>query len=157
MNRLDKRTFLRELGMLAERFGRTISEPVMLRYYDTLSRELTTSEFEHAARVIFDEDQFWPAPMRFRDAARGGNPKELASAEWERLVAACRDGNTEVGFLSPIGVKAMRAAGGWRGIAYAEGEAKLAGLKRAFVSAWLDAQPSVEAALPAPRMLDIDA
>ena len=135
---LDKRTFLRELGMLAERFGRTISEPVMLRYYDTLSRDLTTADFERAARIIFDEDQFWPAPARFRDAARGGNPKELAEAEWERLVAACRSGKTDVDFLTPAGRLGMRNAGGWREVAYAD-ERSLASRKRAFVSAWMDA------------------
>lgn len=152
---LDKRVFLRELGMLAERFGRTISEPVMLRYFDTLSRDLTTADFERAARVIFDEDQFWPAPARFRDAARGGNPKELASAEWERLVTACRNGSTNVAFLSPAGLAAMRAAGGWRAIAFAEGDAKLAGLKRAFVSAWLDATEPSTPALPAPLRAEL--
>lgn len=152
---LDKRAFMREMGMLAERFGRTISDPVMLRYYDSLSRDLTTPEFEHAARVIFDEDQFWPAPARFRDAARGGNPKELASAEWERLLTACRNGSTDVAFLSPAGLAAMRAAGGWRVIAFAEGESKQASLKRAFVSAWLDSEAPAQAALPSSRRAEL--
>jgi hypothetical protein len=152
---LDKRVFLRELGMLAERFGRTISEPVMLRYFDTLSRDLTTADFERAARTIFDEDAFWPAPARFRDAARGGNPKELANAEWERLLTACRNGSSDVAFLSPAGMAAMRAAGGWRVIAFAEGEAKHASLKRAFVSAWLDSEAPAQPALPSSRRAEL--
>jgi len=145
---LEHAVFVREMTLLHERFGRTVNAQVIARYYDTLSRELSTPEFERAARVIFDEDQFWPAPARFRDAARGGNPKELASAEWERLLTACRNGSTDVAFLSPAGLAAMRAAGGWRVIAFAEGEAKQASLKRAFVSAWLDSEAPAQPALP---------
>lgn len=147
---LDRTVFTREMTLLHERFGRTVNAQVIARYYDTLSRELTTVEFERAARVIFDEDQFWPAPARFRDAARGGNPKELAGAEFERLVAACRAGSTDVGFLTPAGVAAMKAAGGWRAIAYAESDAKLAAAKRAFTNAWLDATETASLGLPAP-------
>ncbi len=152
---LDKRVFLRELGMLAERFGRTVSEPVMLRYFEILSGSLSTADFERAAFDIFRDDQFWPAPARFLDAARGGNPKELANAEWERLLTACRNGSTDVAFLSPAGLAAMRAAGGWRVIAFAEGEAKQAGLKRAFVSAWLDQAEPGTPALPAGRRAEL--
>lgn len=152
---LDKRVFLREMAMLAERFGRQVSEPVMLRYYEILSGALTTEAFQRAAFEVFRDDQFWPAPARFLDAARGGNPKELAGAEWERLVAACREGKTDVSFLTPAGATAMRAAGGWRAIAYAEGESKLATLKRAFTAAWLDATPGAAPGLPSPRVEEL--
>lgn len=149
---LDRAVFIREMTLLHDRFGRTPNEHVIGRYYDTLSRDLTTADFERAARIIFNEDQFWPAPARFREAAHGGNPKELASAEWERLLASCAAGDPAVAFLSPAGLAAMRAAGGWRSIAFAEGESRLATIKRAFVSAWLDASgvsPDGRA-LPAP-------
>jgi hypothetical protein len=136
---LEKRVFLREMGMLADRFGRQVSEPVVLRYFEILSGALSTADFERAAFVIFREDQFWPAPARFVEAARGGNPRELAGAEWERLLASCAAGDPAVAFLSPAGLAAMRAAGGWRAIAFCEGESKLNGLRRAFVSAWMDA------------------
>jgi hypothetical protein len=151
---LDKRVFLRELGMLADRFGRTVSEPVMLRYFEILAGALSTADFERAAYQIFREDQFWPAPARFLDAARGGNPKDLAAAEWERLVSACAAGQTDVAFLSPAGVAGMRAAGGWRAIAFAEGESRQAALRRAFTSAWLDASGTAPdgRALPAPEI-----
>lgn len=152
---LDRAVFVREMTLLHERFGRTPNQQVIARYYDTLNRELDTPSFERAARIIFDEDAFWPPPARFRDAARGGNPRELASAEWERLVAACREGKTDVSFLTPAGVTAMRAAGGWRAIAYAEGESKLATLKRAFTAAWLDATPGATPGLPSPRVEEL--
>ena len=152
---IDRTIFTREMTLLHERFGRTVNPTVIARYYDTLSRELDTATFEHAARIIFDEDQFWPAPARFLDAARGGNPKELAGAEWERLVAASRDGNTDVGFLTFAGVAAMHAAGGWRAVAFAEGDAKLAAAKRAFVSAWMDATSPAQPALPDARRAEL--
>lgn len=151
---IDRATFVREMTLLHERFGRTPNGQVTARYYDTLSRELNTADFERAARTIFDEDRFWPAPARFRDAAHGGNPKELAGAEFERLVAACRSGNTDVGFLTPRGFVAMKAAGGWLTIAYAESDAKLAAAKRAFTSAWLD-QVDTAPGLPAPRRAEL--
>jgi hypothetical protein len=151
---LDRAAFVREMTLLHDRFGRTPNEHVISRYYDTLSRDLTTADFERAARIIFDEDQFWPAPARFREAAQGGNPKELAGAEWERLVAAAAAGQTDVGFLSPAGVAAMRAAGGWMSIAFCEGESKLNALRRAFTAAWLDATGVTPdgRALPAPAV-----
>jgi hypothetical protein len=151
---LDRRVFVREMTLLHERFGRAPNEQVIARYYDTLSRDLSTEAFERAARLIFDEDQFWPAPARFRDVARGGNLKELAAAEWERLVAACAAGQTDIAFLSAAGVAGMRAAGGWRAIAFAEGESRQAALRRAFTSAWLDASGTAPdgRALPAPEV-----
>ena len=151
---LDRTVFTREMTLLHERFGRQVNALVTARYYDTLSRDLSTNEFERAARIIFDEDQFWPAPARFREAAQGGNPKELAGAEWERLLASCAAGDPAVAFLSPAGLAAMRAAGGWRSIAFAEGESRLATIKRAFVSAWLDASGVTPdgRALPAPAL-----
>jgi hypothetical protein len=152
---LDRTVFTREMTLLHERFGRAVNAQVIARYFDTLSRDLTTADFERAARTIFDEDAFWPAPARFRDAARGGNPKELANAEWERLLTACRNGSTDVAFLSPAGMAAMRAAGGWRVIAFAEGEAKQASLKRAFVSAWLDSEAPAQLALPSSRRAEL--
>ena len=143
------------MGMLAERFGRQVSEPVMLRYHEILTGALSTADFERAAFEIFRDDQFWPAPARFLDAARGGNPKDLANAEWERMLAAFRHGDTDVGFLSDAGRAGLRAAGGYRAVAFAEGDAKLGAAKRAFTSAWLDQADPEQPALPAARRAEL--
>jgi hypothetical protein len=147
---LTKATFAKWMATLHARFARAENQHVINLYYDTL-KHLTDTDFERAARIIFDEDAFWPPPARFRDAARGGNPNELANAEWERLLAACRAGNSDISYLTPAGVTAMRAAGGWRAIAYAESDTKLSAAKRAFTSAWIDASNQTTPALPNAR------
>lgn len=105
---IEKRAFLAELGMLADRFGRTVSQPVMLRYYDTLNRRLTTEEFLQASRVIFDRDKFWPEPMRFVEAVKG-NPSEDSAAAWNALLAAAQRGDHAA--VNGPALKALRAAG----------------------------------------------
>lgn len=105
---IEKRAFLAELGMLAERFGRTVSQPVMLRYYDTLSARLTTDEFRAAARIIFDRDKFWPEPMRFVEVVRG-NPTADSEAAWNALLSAATMGDHKA--VTPPQLAALRAAG----------------------------------------------
>lgn len=135
---LDKRVFLRELGMLAERFGRTISEPVMLRYFESLSRELTTPEFEHAARVIFDEDQFWPSPRRFVEAVHG-SVKERGNEAWA-LALKCASAGAPLPELpageNAVAVRAaVRAVGGLRQLGSTH-EAGLRSVRADFLDAY---------------------
>jgi hypothetical protein len=139
---LDRATFTREMLLLAERFGRDISNPVMLRYYDTLRSRLTTEEFERAARIVFDHDAFWPAPIRFVYAVHG-NPETNALGEWQRVLAAARQ--VEQPPLTPAGAVALRAVGGMREVQYAD-EWKLHRLERAFREAYRTA--SVAMPLP---------
>ena len=147
---LDRGAFLREMGLLAERFGRSVSEPVIARYFDALRVALTTPEFVAAARVIFDHDAFWPAPARFVELARG-NPRDDAEREWRRLVDACARADRNV-LLSPEGAAAMRAAGGWNAVAYCEGDVNLDRKRGLFVRAYTAAREDREVAarLPAP-------
>ena len=130
---LDKRVFLAELAMLAERFGRTVSEPVMLRYYDTLSQRLTTSEFQAASRIIFDRDKFWPEPLRFVDAVKG-NATEEAAAAWNALQAAATMGDHAA--VHGATLAALRATGvTFRDVETAS-DARLASIRKSFVSAF---------------------
>lgn len=105
---IDKRAFIAELGMLADRFGRTVSEPVVLRYYDTLSRRLTTQQFLEAARVIFDRDKFWPEPMRFVEIVRG-NPEADSATAWNAIVNAATRGDHAA--VNGQALVALRTAG----------------------------------------------
>ena len=151
---LSRTVFIREMTLLHERFGRTPSEHVIARYYDTLKDRLTTEEFEQAARYVFDQDAFWPAPARFIELAQG-NPRDDADREWVRLVDACGRGDRNV-LLSPEGAAAMRAVGGWNAIAFCEGDTNLdrkrVGFTRAFTTAREDREllrlpPATSAAL----------
>lgn len=155
---LDKRAFLRELGMLAERFGRAISEPVMLRYYDTLSSTLTTAEFVAAARVVFDTDTFWPPPARFIELAHG-NARDDGEREWARLLDACARGDRNH-LPSAEGAAAMRAVGGWNAVAYCEGDHNLDRKRVGFLRAFAAAREEREyqnRALPAGAALELEA
>jgi hypothetical protein len=147
---LDRGTFIREMTLLHDRFGRTPNEHVIARYYDTLRDRLSTREFAAAARVIFDQDAFWPAPARFIELAQG-NPKDEAEREWYRLVGACSRGE-RTPLLSPEGAAAMRAVGGWNAVAYCEGDVPLDRKRTAFLRAFAAAREErdVQARLPAP-------
>ena len=131
---LDRHVFVREMTLLHDRFGRTPNEHVIGRYYETLRDRLSTSEFEQAARFVFDQDAFWPAPARFIELAQG-NAKDDAEREWVALVDSCQRGDRGV-LLSPEGAAAMRAVGGWNAVAYCEGDRNLDSKRRAFVAAF---------------------
>lgn len=133
---LNKNLFIREFAILEERFNRTSSRIIADRYYDTI-KHLTNEEYKRAADHIFANDEYWPTPKRFIELANG-NTREHAINEWHTLIEACARNNLNPA-LSPAGIAAMRAIGGWREIAYAEGETKQASLRRAFLEAY-DAQ-----------------
>jgi hypothetical protein len=135
---LNHPLFIKWMSALHNRFGRTANKHVMELYYDDL-KVLSDAEFETAAKSIFTNDEFWPAPKRFIDLARG-TTKDAANREWALLIDACTRNNTNPP-LSPAGILAMRRAGGWREIAYAEGPNKQEQLKRLFLAAYeTDAQ-----------------
>jgi hypothetical protein len=130
---LTKAVFIREMAMLEERYNRDMQEPVLDRYYESL-KQLTDADFTRAARYIFDNDDYWPSPKRFIELAHG-TTKDAANREWALLIDACTRNNTNPP-LSPAGILAMRRAGGWREIAYAEGPNKQEQLKRLFLAAY---------------------
>lgn len=135
---IDKSVFTREMTLLHERFGRQPSGPVIQRYYDTLGERLTTEEFEAAARFVFDNDQYWPAPMRFVDLVRG-NDNENARFEWQKVLQAASRGENINTNPSGALIVALQAAGGITSIGRAESEYVLEQKRKAFMSAWADA------------------
>ena len=155
---LSKTVFLREMAMLADRFGRDVSPEVIGRYFDTLRERLSTEEFEASARFVFDHDSFWPSPARFVEVVRG-NAKEDAEREWQMLLSACSRGDRGV-LLSPEGAAAMRAAGGWNAVAYASGDHQLGSRRREFITSFTAQRDAQErAALPTPvppMLLDVE-
>lgn len=108
---INRTEFTKRFAMLLDRFGRTMSEPGILEYYQILNEELTTEEFTAAAREIHRRDQFWPTPQRFIDAARGGSETELAANAWRRLTTAANQGQTPK--LTPTERAALQAIGGF--------------------------------------------
>lgn len=131
---IDRTVFTREFTLLLERFGRDPHPLMTQRYFEYLNARLTTSEFETAARKIFAEDQFWPAPIRFVHAAKG-DPQQLARQEWDALIE--KAANNELAQLSNAGKKALRALGGWPTVAYAD-QGRLPSLRKAFLESYSD-------------------
>lgn len=148
---LDRRVFLREMALLAERFNRPeLSEPLIARYYDTLNSRLTTQDFERAARAIFDGDTFWPAPLRFVEAVQG-NPKQMADDAWATMLEHARKGTYPELATLPTPTRAALKAAPMREIMYATSDFELNRLKREFVDAHQRATGTSDArALPEP-------
>jgi hypothetical protein len=127
---IDKTTFAREMALLQERFNRELSRPILQRYQETLSRHLSTEEFVLAARLAFDTETFWPAPMRLVELVQP-SPKAAAAAEWEAVMDAVRRNATAE--LSPAGKRALKEVGGtWR-IRHSDELTQLPWIRKAFV------------------------
>jgi len=71
-----------------------------------------------------------------------------AEREWQRLLAACARGDSGV-LLSTDGAAALRAAGGWVGVAYAGDEYDLAKRRQEFVGEFV-ARRKNAVAVPVP-------
>lgn len=147
---IDKKAFTAEMAILRDRFGRREMLPETLaRYYDHLSQHLTTEQFLTATREIFNTAKFWPAPTEFTDIIHG-NPKQNAERAWQEVLQLAQAGNSDLSTLPPATREAIKAAGGWRAIAYAESEFQLSQARRAFHNAItttpaLPAAPQLEA------------
>lgn len=141
---IDRAVFTREFTLLLERFARDPHALMTQRYFEYLDTHLDTHQFEAAARTIFAEDQFWPAPIRFLHAAKG-DPAQLARQEWDALLQAAAKG--DLAPLSEAGKAALRAIGGWSRVAYAQ-EGALPSIRKAFIETYSDAtQNGVASAL----------
>lgn len=132
---IDRNVFLREMALLAERFSRPeLSEPIVARYFETLNKHVNTREFETAARIIFDGDQFWPAPLRFVEAVHG-NPKAMADEAWTEMLSFAKQGQYPPLETLPAATRAGLEVAPLREIMYAS-EFELNRLKRDFVAAY---------------------
>lgn len=153
---LDRRTFDRELVLLFDRFGRELGTPTVNRYYQFLADRLTTAAFEAAAKEIFEQDTFWPSPQRFIDAAAGGSSQDLAEAAWTQVLTWAQRGEyPPLETLEPGTRTALKAAP-MREIQYADSEAKLARLRRAFLAAHQAAPVDLPTLELPPGALDAD-
>jgi hypothetical protein len=67
---IEREVFQYWMGCIADRTNRVLSPPTYQEYFKTLSGELTNDEFVEAARLVFRNAEFWPAPKQFIDAIR---------------------------------------------------------------------------------------
>lgn len=137
---IDRQVFVRELTMLCERFERALTEPVMARYYEILSRALTTEQFEAAAVRAFGESTFFPSPAQLIDYALG-SVDDAAELEWLELMRAIQDNRRAQ--LTDAGRAALAAIGG----SWALQSEPSDRLRRAWLPAYVAAARAQRAAL----------
>lgn len=137
MNKISETVLAGEIEILLDRFGRQNMLDVTLdRYAQYIEAHLTEDEFLLACRVIFENDTYWPSPVRFVEAARG-NPKELADSEWNQLMVALKENPAELP-VTERGRAALKAIGGYRALMEAT-DYSLESLRKRFMGAYADA------------------
>lgn len=130
---LDRAAFVTELRALADRFNRNVSDELARRYYQDL-QQLTTDAFLTAARIIYRQDTFWPAPARFLEAA-GVDAKSAAESAWNLTWREVQAGTGKpLREYDPAHAAALRAVGKNMAIARATTDEKLAFIKRDFIT-----------------------
>lgn len=150
---IDPTAFTEEMTILRDRFGRRDMTPeTIARYLDYLDPIMTTAEFRAAAREIFNHDTWWPSPQRFLDAIRG-EPRLIAEASWERMIAGARQGQRPT--ISDAESEALKAIGGFVAIERCESDYRLREMRKDYERALAQRlQPT--APQLAPARLDID-
>lgn len=126
---IDRRVFTAEFTLLLERFGRDPHQLLIARYFDYLNARLTTEEFTAAARKIFEEARYWPAPIDFIEAAKG-DPKRLAAEAWGQLLTAAQRGRPHD--APPDAIAALKRAGATFRDVETASDYRLAELERTF-------------------------
>lgn len=99
---IDKDVFLERMSELADRFNRPLHEQTQRRYFELLSRELTTEEFMGACELAFRNASFWPSPKEMVDYIRP--PRDLAleaSQAFDKVLA--------IGEYTPQGTSWLRS------------------------------------------------
>lgn len=108
---LDRTAFINEMHALADRFNRKVSDEMVRRYYEDL-QQLHTEDFLQAARVIYRNDTFWPAPARFLQVI-GEDPTSIAERAWDRTLEDATQGKAlPWSMYEPAHAAALRAVGG---------------------------------------------
>ena len=80
---INPAVFANEMALLQERFSRELSQSVLDRYYELLSSRLDDEQFQDACLKVFDEEDFFPSPKKFVDAAQSLHA--AIAAELKRL------------------------------------------------------------------------
>jgi len=131
---LDRDAFTTEIGQLAERFNRTVSNDMARRYYRAL-KSMDTDAFMSAATLIYNSDTFWPPPNRFMEAA-GLDAKTLAETAWQTALEEASSGTARpYSDYPPAHATALRAVGGNTVIGRTNQD-RLSFLKRDFIQAF---------------------
>ena len=108
---IDQDVFNIEWAVICERHNRDPSQVLAARYYQSLSPRMTTEEFRAAARVVFEEREFFPRPVDFIDAIRPSVEAE-ALEQWELCERVMAGSKEAFMHMSPAGRRTVDLLGG---------------------------------------------
>ena len=130
---IDLEVFEQEFSVLLDRFNYPASHPVLRRYYECLSAQLTTEQFVEAAKRVFIEDDFFPSPKRIVEKVKEGLG-ETALNEWNALMESiARNERCE---LSASGGFALKSIGGLQTVGFANSHSELPRLRKEFIAVY---------------------
>lgn len=78
---IDKEQFAIAMGLLSDRFNRSLHPGMAAFYHETLSAELTTEDFLIASRLAMRQSEFWPSPQRLIDYVKPPRDLTLEGAQ----------------------------------------------------------------------------
>jgi hypothetical protein len=108
---IDKREFWAAWQGLCKRFNRPPDADEASEWHDYLSPQLSTEEFQTAARKLWASREFFPRPDDFLDAARGTTEAEAAD-QWELCRRVMSGDRSALEAMTPAGQKTVRLLGG---------------------------------------------
>jgi hypothetical protein len=82
--------FLIIMTSLGERFQRNVSLNISNMYLKYLSQNLQPTQILEGFEIVCNEDNFFPSPKRWFEAATG-NLESAALAQWDETLAASRE------------------------------------------------------------------
>ena len=116
-----KAEFMKELVMMAELFGKDLTESLMELYWRALS-DMSLDNYKKAISSITQTATFFPKPVDFRDAIAGDIDTKAIIA-WEKVMKAKSSVGSygSVKFDDPIIHSVISMMGGWVGLCRGEG------------------------------------
>ena len=86
---IDTEQFAQGMALLAGAYGRQVDGPVAKLYFDALSPQLDTEEWQRAVRIVVLHEEFWPSPAVIVRYAKGA-PNERSRAALDLVVATLK-------------------------------------------------------------------
>lgn len=131
---IDRETFAREWAIMQNRFDKKFSDLVVARYYEVLSKQLSTEQFQAACLAAFTEDDFFPTPEKLIKRVQP-DANQLALTAWESVLKAASNVSQGVA-LCAAGDRALRSVGGLSAVGYADTYTQIPHIRRNFLEAF---------------------
>ena len=143
---IDQKVLTSRLPLIAKHFQKDLLPEVMAVWGEYLNQELTTEEFDQAAKEILLHSRFFPTAGEFVEKVRGGKEAQ-AIKEWQNVLHASAGREEAIAYLSSRGKVALHAVGGLRTIGLAE-ERSRERLEKSFIAVYVQCADKDAKTLP---------